>query len=192
MCQSLCNKEGNHSASVGREIRNALGINGTIGTSCYRAVLKAGTASTKTQLGVQVTTTSVSPYLELNYTCNGQGINYRVSLVSVPSNLGIGRVWYFLCPVTGKRCRKLYSVGTEFLHREAFQDCMYESQRRSHKERELTKLSDRFYAVKEAYDQMLAKHYKSHYAEKPTKRHLKLLQQIDTGKAIPVDDLFRF
>jgi hypothetical protein len=67
---------------------------------------------------------------------------------------------------------------------------MYESQRRSHKGRRLAKRAGKFFAVNAAYEQMLAKHYKSHYAEKPTKRHLKMLRQIAEGKGISINYLF--
>ncbi len=35
-------------------------------------------------------------------------LNYRIYIDSIPSNLGRGFVYYFLCPNTGKRCRILY------------------------------------------------------------------------------------
>ena len=35
-------------------------------------------------------------------------MNYRIYLDRIPSNLGRGFVYYFLCPNTGKRCRVLY------------------------------------------------------------------------------------
>lgn len=143
-------------------------------------------------VGIKVNTASVSPYLELDYQVSGLRVNYRIQLVSIPSNLGSGHVWYFLCPVTRRRCRKLYSVGPEFLHREAYQDCIYESQRRSHKERELTKLNEKLYAEIKAYEQILTKHYKSHYAEKPTKRHLKMLKKIAEAKGFSTSDLIGF
>lgn len=58
-------------------------------------------------------------YVELDYICKGEPINYKVKLVSVPSNLGIGKIWYFFCPYVKKRCRVLYSVDQYFSHREA-------------------------------------------------------------------------
>lgn len=76
-------------------------------------------------ISIRVNTHSQSPYLELDYNCNEVPINYRVQLVSVPSNLGKGVVWYFICPKTNKRCRKLYLVNTYFYHRSAFNGCMY-------------------------------------------------------------------
>ena len=59
--------------------------------------------------------------------------NYKVYLTSTPSNLNRGEIWYFICPQTKKRCRKLYSIGGYFLHREAFNGCMYKIQIESKK-----------------------------------------------------------
>ncbi len=71
-------------------------------------------------ISIQVNTISESPYTELDYKCDSEPIKYIIYLVSVPSNIGVGKVWYFLCPNTGKRCRKLYMINTYFLHRSAF------------------------------------------------------------------------
>ncbi|WP_046755405.1 hypothetical protein [Kordia jejudonensis] len=50
--------------------------------------------------------------------------DYKIQLVSVPSNLGKGQVLYFRCPKTGKRARVLYSTyGNDlFLHRDYYKD----------------------------------------------------------------------
>ena len=69
-----------------------------------------------------------TPYIELDYNYRDKPQNYKVNLVRVPSNLGKDFVWYFHCPKTNKRCRKLYSVNGMFLHREAYKGCMYETQ----------------------------------------------------------------
>src|SRR5690606_7548140 len=79
------------------------------------------------------------PFVELDYKYREEPRNYKVRLVSMPSNLGKGLIWYFLCPQTNKRCRKLYSIGGYFLHREAFNGCMYETQTQSKKYRQLDK-----------------------------------------------------
>lgn len=79
-------------------------------------------------------------YVRLDYTYHGRQIGYTVDLVSVASNLGSGRIWYFVCPRTGKRCRILYGVDGYFLHREAFPEAVYEVQTRSRSEREIAAL----------------------------------------------------
>ena len=110
--------------------------------------------------------------------------NYKVHLVSVPSNLGKGIVWYFLCPETNKRCRKLYSIGGYFLHREAFKGCMYESQIQSKKYRQLDKTLGAYFRTDELYSQLYKKHLKKTYAGKPTKRYLRILEGIQRAENI--------
>ena len=90
-------------------------------------------------ISIRVNTHSEQPYIELDYKYRDEPRNYKVRLVSMPSNLGKGLIWYFLCPQTNKRCRKLYSIGGYFLHREAFNGCMYETQTQSKKYRQLDK-----------------------------------------------------
>jgi hypothetical protein len=51
-------------------------------------------------ISIATNTSPESPCLELDYKTNGNTIGYRIPLVSVPSNIGKGVVWYFLCPQT--------------------------------------------------------------------------------------------
>lgn len=71
------------------------------------------------KISIQVNTIAAAPYVQLIYTCNDQNRNYEVPLFQLPSNLGAGYVWYFLCPFTQKRCKKLYFINGYFQHREA-------------------------------------------------------------------------
>ena len=142
---------------------------------------------TKTgSISIQVNTQPESPYLELDYKCNETLINYRVQLVSAPSNLGKGVVWYFVCPHTGKRCRKLYLSDTYFYHRTAFRGCMYEKQTQSKKYRKLDNTLGAYLRIDELYEQVNKKHLKKHYAGKPTKRYFKLMQKIILAKRTPL------
>lgn len=120
-------------------------------------------------ISIQVNTQSERPYLELDYRCNEAPINYKVQLVSAPANLGKGVVWYFICPRTGKRCRKLYLADTYFLHREAFGGCMYEKQTRSKKWRQLDKTLGVYYRADELFEQLYTKHFKSSMPESQRK-----------------------
>lgn len=133
-------------------------------------------------ISITVNTYSKQPYIELDYKFNDKPRKHKVSLVSIPSNLGKGKIWYFLCPQTYKRCRKLYSISGYFLHREAFKDCMYDSQTKSKKWR----LWDRFYGsyfkLDRLYEELYSKHFKTHYSGKPTKRYLKLMKQINKAE----------
>jgi len=94
-----------------------------------------------------------------------------------PSNLGKGNIWYFLCPATGKRCRKLYLVGERFLHREAFEGCFYQKQVQSKYYTYLENTIGREFEADEAYDEMHRPFFKKYYNGKPTKRYLRLMKK---------------
>jgi hypothetical protein len=123
-----------------------------------------------------------SPYLELNYRHNGKPVKYQVKITTVPANIGKGKVYYFLCPYTGKKCRKLYSIGEKFLHRESYLGCMYESQTYSKNNRQLFKMCEKVFGCEKLYEQLYSKHFKRTYAGKPTKRFVKLIQKIEDSK----------
>ncbi|MDX1943191.1 MAG: hypothetical protein SFU99_21685 [Saprospiraceae bacterium] len=115
-----------------------------------------------------------SGYLELDYNYKEEPIKYRVPIISKPSNLGKGLVWYFICPVTKKYCRKLYLISGYFLHREAFKGCMYESQTYSKRSRKLDRMCKQIFASENFWRENNRKYFKEFYAGKPTKRFLKL------------------
>ena len=142
-------------------------------------------------ISILVNTHSEQPYIELDYKYRDEPRNYKVSLVFMPSNLGKGLIWYFLCPQTNKRCRKLYSIGGYFLHREAFNGCMYETQTQSKKYRQLDKTLGAYFKTDDLYSQLYQKHFKKTYAGKPTKRYLRIMEQIQKAESIPYHEIER-
>jgi len=142
-------------------------------------------------ISIRVNTHSEQPYIELDYKYRDEPRNYKVSLVSMPSNLGKGLIWYFLCPETNKRCRKLYSIGGYFLHREAFNACMYETQTQSKKYRQLDKTLGAYFKTDDLYSQLYQKHFKKTYAGKPTKKYLRIMEQIQKAESIPYNEIER-
>jgi hypothetical protein len=135
-------------------------------------------------ISIEVCTYAENRYLEFDYKCNQQPIKYRVQLVTAPSNLGKGFVWYFVCPRTGKRCRKLYLADTYFFHRTAFKGCMYEKQTQSKKSRYLDQTLGAYFRSDQLFEQLYKKHFKKQYAGKPTKKYLKLTKQIKQVESI--------
>ena len=107
----------------------------------------------------------------------------------MPSNLGKGIIWYFLCPETSKRCRKLYLIGGYFLHREAFKSCMYESQTQSKKYRELEKTLGAYFRTDDLYNELYKKHFKKSYAGKPTKKYLRILDSLEKADEITPNEI---
>ena len=65
--------------------------------------------------------------LELAYEVDGETKQYKIQIDTVPSNLGKGFRYYFICPESGKRCNKLYlGYGSKiFKHLEAYQERLY-------------------------------------------------------------------
>ena len=143
------------------------------------------------QIWIEANTHSEQPYIELDYKFKGEPRNYKVYLVCVPSNLNKGNVWYFVCPHTNKRCRVLYSIGGYFYHRAAFRGCMYEKQTQSKKYRVLEKTLGAYFQSDQLYEQLYKKHFKKQYAGKPTKKYLRLIQQIQKAESIPYEEIER-
>lgn len=131
---------------------------------------------------ISVEVNTIEMYVRLFYTYrDDEKINYKIGLEKVPSNLGRGYLWYFICPHTNKRCRKLYLIGSKFLHREAFKGCMYECQTKSTYTRQLHKYFTNYLKIDEMEKEIYSKHYKSTYNGKLTKHQKKywnLMQRI--------------
>lgn len=130
-------------------------------------------------------------YVELSYDYRSRERRYKLSLISVNSNLNKGVVWYFICPKTNKRCRKLYLVDGYFLHRKASGNFMYESQTYSKKYRNIEKSYGVYFKLDSLYSELYEKHFKKTYAGKPTKRYLKIMEQIRRVEKIPFREIER-
>jgi len=142
-------------------------------------------------IGIKSYTNQIVPYIELNYNHNKEPRNYRIYLVSTPSNLGKGLIWYFLCPQTNTRCRKLYLMSGYFLHRNAFNGCMYESQIRTKYMRFLDSAYGTYFNLDNIYQQLHKKHFKKSYKGKPTKKYLRLMTQIQRAERVNSNDIER-
>lgn len=142
-------------------------------------------------ISIIANTQSKQPYIELDYKYRGEPRNYKVYLTSTPSNLKRGEIWYFICPQTNKRCRKLYSIGGYFLHREAFNGCMYETQTQSKKNRQLDKTLGAYFKSDNLYSELYKKNFKKTYAGKPTKKYLRIMEQIQKAESIPYQEIER-
>ena len=133
---------------------------------------------TTNSVTIFVNTISPQPVMTLHYTYGEELRHYNIELVTIPSNLGIGKIGYFVCPETRKKCRKLYSIGGYFLHREAFVGCFYECQTTSKIWRSTYQLLKEAVRKDEAYRTLHSKYFKPYYKGKPTKRYLKCLDEL--------------
>jgi len=92
-----------------------------------------------------------------------------------------GVVWYFICPLTKKRCRKLYLVNGRYIHSSKIKRFYRIMKPMWFTERPINKilvLKQKQINAEKLIDQ---KYFKKHYAGKPTKRYLKCLKQIELG-----------
>ena len=140
-------------------------------------------------ISITVCTSKENPFLQLDYSYNKTHLNYKVSIVSIPSNLGKGRIWYFLCPKTNLRCRILYLINGYFYHRNAFKNGIYESQVFSKNLRLMDKTLGVYYGVDTLYTELYKKNFKRYYAGKPTKRYLKIMRELKKSEQITLTDI---
>lgn len=66
---------------------------------------------------------------------------------------------------------------------------MYEKQTKSKKNRYFDKTLGMYFRADLLFEQLYKKHFKKHYAGKPTKKYLKLTQQIQRAESIPVHEI---
>jgi len=109
---------------------------------------------------------------------NGRLCEQRLTIVGVPKPFG-GFQHYFVCPITGKRCSRLYRFENansgRFAHREAFPSACYSIQTLSK--------SDRVFATKRRSEEALSrKGIKKSYKGKPTRRYAALSRRLQRAK----------
>ena len=115
--------------------------------------------------------------LTLNYTHTREGvkkeISYHIYIVSCPSNLGKGEVYYFLCPFKYQRCRVLYmGYGSQyFKSRSAYSHRLYYPCQMSSP---LDRHNDSYWRLERLLDKVDYKRLKSHYKGKETRTQKKL------------------
>ena len=154
--------------------------------------LKSGVVSWKrgerTTAQVQVITdTRALPMCYLFYAYEGESRRAEIRLMFKHSNLdpeGKHGYYYFVCPVTGDYCRKLYAVDGQFMGRAAFRP-LYPQQAQSRKQRTETELL----GVLLKYDELQNSRYrKDFYRGKPTPYRLRWEKWV--RRNAPKDPLF--
>jgi len=141
---------------------------------------------------------SGDPYIRLNYnntnsyTGEVTSHDYRIYLTTVTSNLGKGEVLYFLCPITGRRCRILYKCYGSLIwkSREAYQNRIYYQTQLDPKSMRPFKalFMDR------KFEELYKKKRKSHYRGKPTRimRRINDLERKHDLALLRYDDFERY
>lgn len=131
-----------------------------------------------------------SGYVQLLYSLtNSKGeseeYDYKIYLEKVSSNLGKGDIYYFLCPISGKRCRILYQAydSQYFKCRDAYRNRIYYPMQVSSKK---SVYNDRYWEL----DRQLKQEYKRRHTETynglVTKRAIRIqrleLKQMDADR----------
>lgn len=140
-------------------------------------------------IGVKLEYLTSQPIMKLSYNYGDEEVDYSVNLISVPSNLGIGRIWHFLCPFTYKRCRTLYLAAGRFAHR-SLCDGFYDSQVQSRRNRSLILIHSLYQKQEDAYSEIYSKGFRTTYNGKPTKRYTKLLKCINMQPIMSLEQLY--
>lgn len=128
-------------------------------------------------ISIQTVYVDLMQYVRLYYTITRDGkqteMNYQVELWERPSNLGIGKVLFFKCPVSQKLCRKLYLAydSTIFKSREAYQNRLYYPMQVAGK---LGMNNDRFWHLKRQIKTLEKGRAAYSYAGKITRRAARL------------------
>jgi len=105
-------------------------------------------------------------FLELTYSKTikeqKESFNYKVRIVSVLSNLGKGNNYYFICPISGKRCKILYmGYGSNYFKcRKAYQYRIYYPCQLSSR---LNVNNDIYWRIERELQTLYPKHPKTHY-----------------------------
>lgn len=108
-----------------------------------------------------------------------QSFNYKIKIVPVPSNLGKGNNYYFICPISGQRCKILYMAygSNYFKSRKAYQNRIYYPCQLSSR---LNLNNDIYWRVEKQLKALYPKHPKTHYKgnfTRPQQRIKKLVEK---------------
>lgn len=113
----------------------------------------------------------------LNNTERDNCLTQKIKVALIPSNIGNGFVKYFICPVTGKYCRKLYYHKMSFKHREAT-GLLYEQQTKKQP------ISLAGYLTTEQRNEPNTKNFKKYYKGDMTKRYFRILLKTSHSEVV--------
>ena len=109
-------------------------------------------------------------YIELFYSFQGQTKRYKIEIELLPSNLGAGRIPYFVCPARSTRTRTLYLAygSSVFMSRQAYDKRLYYPAQVCSKYQRAT---TRYWEAEAQIAKLEQLRNQTHYNGKPTKRY---------------------
>ena len=142
-------------------------------------------------ISIKVNNKTDFPFIEFAYRYNEEIKRYKIFISTLPSNLNKGHNYYFTCSISNKRCRKLYLINGFFAHRQSFKGCMYKNQTLSKKTRIFEKTFGVFFKKDALIEQVNKKWFKYTYSGKPTKKYLRIMEEIQKAKSITYQEVER-
>src|SRR5690606_9973731 len=125
------------------------------------------------------------PYCTLSGCFRGVPFEKTIEMEGKGSNLGDkiqskdgGTVYYFICPITGKRCRKLYVVGAQFGSAKAF-GLYYQQQALSKSQISWESLFGAIKRLEKITEELYSSKITMSYNGKITRRYARLLKEQD-------------
>ncbi len=117
-----------------------------------------------------------------------QSLDYTINLVETPSNLGRGKQLFFICPITGKKCRILYKAygSPIFKCREAYSYKLYYEIQTSSK---LYLHTTRYFTLEKRLERLYKMRRTYTYKGKETRR-ARLIKELE--EKIDREDLLRW
>ncbi len=122
---------------------------------------------------------TILPQQHLRFTCtfNEQIFDYVINLVSLPSHLNSSLLWYFICPFTGARCRKLYFADGYFLPRTAINGTYYKKTLGTKVRSTVTRAS-KISAISKMLEKVNAPYFRKTYVHKPTESYKRITKEL--------------
>ena len=130
-------------------------------------------------VSLHVNTNQDQPYINLRYTYGELNKNYNINLVSEPFRLNNSLLWYFVCPITGMRCRKLYFSDGYFQHRKAIKGVYHKQTIGPHSRKYITHAGN-IQKLGEMLDKVTAHWFRKTYAGKPTSAYSRIIREIQS------------
>ncbi|HWI93243.1 MAG TPA: hypothetical protein VNT20_18320 [Flavisolibacter sp.] len=125
---------------------------------------------------VNTDTGTGNDYVDLEFWINGKLKIQRIELIAKKIKLTGGHEFFFGCPMTGKRKRKLFLHDGRFVSRQAIPHGYYLSEVQSKKYRNGIRDLKRMIRYQNTMKQGKKSNFKKHYAGNPTKRYLKVIE----------------
>ncbi|MDX5477458.1 MAG: hypothetical protein LPJ98_03295 [Cyclobacteriaceae bacterium] len=121
-------------------------------------------------------------YINLDWYDGKKNHNISITLNQVHSNLGKGKIFYFLCPKSGQKCSKLYFIGHSVASAK-WLNLYYKDQILSKKSYAFLRLCKAFFEVDELIKEFFS--LKKHsYRGKLTRRAKQLQSKIDKKRRL--------